>query len=112
MSMEFSYLNAADLPAEWELLRFPHAGTQTWPHARFDIMDPSRIMMLDEPEPNSPHTVIPSSGFSMPYSEQSALLPQTGHVSGRQDLLDSTIPHSTGPLELIPQARLLPKTKR
>src|SRR5271170_4671292 len=112
MSMEFSYLNAANLPAEWELPRFPHVGTPTWPDAGFDIMDPSRIMMLDEPEPNPPHTVIPSSEFSMPYPEQSALLPQTGHVSGRQDFPDSAIPHSAGPLELVPQARLLPKAKR
>jgi hypothetical protein len=104
MSMEFSYLNAA----EW----FPHTGTQTWPDAGFDIMDPSRIMMLDEPEPNPPQTVIPSTGVSMPYPEQSALLLQTGHLSGKQDFLDSTILHSTGPLLLVPQARLLPKPKR
>ena len=112
MSMEFSYLNAANLLAEWELPLFPHAGTQTWPDAGFDIMDPSRIMMLDEPEPNPPQTVSPSSGVSLPYPEQTALLPQTGHVSGRQDFVDSAIRHSIGPLELVSQAPLPTTAKR
>jgi len=110
--MEFSYLNGVNHTPECVLDQFPHAGSQSSPYAGFDIIDPSRIVTLDEPESNPPHPALPSSGYPMLFPDQSRLPPQPVPSSGKQELLECAIPQFTRSRELLSQASLHIRAKR